>query len=357
MSPHVRPSSRAFVGRVTAALIVGASITAGSGFKPAPHRSLANSGVPGLSFRLSSSVRVFTGDAAPTQDNEVMRGRGVAANDHSHLEFLAYTPAPNGITTDDYLIGGDSGKTYIFHSGSQTFADANDTFGGPGVVALGRVMGGGGAGAGRGAGGRGPGGPGGGGGGAGRANRGGGGGGGGGGAAGGRGRGRGRGSVGQGFLSQIQLLDVNFKLEDLGAADSIEGRATHHYRVTADYRVVWGDEALPAHAVTELWTTNLPTKIPNPFEPLIVADQSTDGPLIEYALKLRSVRAQIEGTPIKVVTSTVLSGIHNIIGFQSFVGDDPTIDTLHIIQQTQITNIQAADVDPKQVMVPEANGE
>lgn len=358
MTVPVRTSSRGLAGRAAATLIVGACVTAAIGFKPAPKHTVSASGVPGLSFRLSSSVRVYTGETPTAQDNEVMRGRGVAANDHSHVEFLAFTPVPSGVTTDDYLIGGDSGKTYIFHSGSQTFADANDTFGGPGVVALGRVMGGNGRG-----GGRGPGGPGGdaagggagGAGRAGRANRGGGGGGGGG--FGGRGgRGRGRGSVGQGFLSQIQLLDVNFKLEDLGAADSIEGRATRHYRVTADYRIDWGDEALPAHAVTDLWTTDLPTKIPNPFEPLIVADQSTDGPLIEYALKLRSVRSQIQGTPIKVVTSTVLTGIHNIMGFQSFVGDDPTVDTLHIVQQTQITNIQAADVDPKQVMVPEANG-
>ena len=277
-----------------------------------------------------------------------MRGRGVAANDHSHIEFLAFTPAPSGVTTDDYLIGGDSGKTYIFHSGSQTFADANDTFGGPGVVTIGRVMGGGrGFGAG-GAGGapRGGGGPG-------RPGRGGGGAGG--GARGPRG-GRGRGGVGQGFLNQIQLLDVKFNLEELGA-DTLDGRVVKHYRVTTDYRVIWGDEAFPAHAVTELWSAALPTKIPNPFEPFIVADQSGDGPLIEYALKLRAIRSKIDGTPVKVVTTTTLTGIHGVVGFQGLVGGDPEVDTLHVVQQTQITNIQTADVDPKQVMVPEFSGE
>ena len=310
-------------------------------------------GVPGLSFRISSSVKVYPGDTPRGQDDEVMRGRGVAANDHSHIEFLAFTPTPSGVTTDDYLIGGDSGKTYIFHSGSQTFADANDTFGGPAVVALGRVMGGGrgfggGAGAPRG----GAGGGGGGGGGfPGRAGRGG----------GGAGRGvrgaRGaRGGLGQGFVSQIQLLDVKFNLEELGA-DTIEGRPAKHYRVTSDYRVVWGDEALPAHAVTEIWSVALPTKIPNPFEPLIVADQSTDGPLIEYALKLRAVRAKIDGTPVKVVTTTTLSGVRDIVGFQGLLAGDATADTLHVVQETQITNIQPADVDPKQVMVPDFSGE
>ncbi len=320
-------------------------------FRPLTHIA------PGLSFRVSSAVQVYPGDTPRGQDDEVMRGRGVAVNDRSRIEFLAYTPMPANVTSDDYLIGADSGKVFIYHSGSQTFAPANDVFGGPAVVAIGRVRGGG-AGGGRGGN---PGDPNGGG--AGRAGRGGRGGGGGGGGGnpggaprGGGGRGRGRGSVGQGFLSQINLLDVSFKVEKLGADSAIDGHPTQHYRITSDYRVVWADQAFPAHAVTELWTTTLPTRIPNPFEPLIVADQSTDGPLIEYALKLRAARSQVEGTPIKVVTTTALSNIRDIVGFQSFVADDPTVDKLTIVQQTQITNIQPADVDPKAVDVPDLSG-
>jgi hypothetical protein len=271
-----------------------------------------------------------------------MRGRGIAVNNHSRIEFLAFTPTPMDVTTDDYLIGADSGKTYILHTKSGNISPANDVFGGPAVVALGRVMGGanialrGGGPGGGGGGNRGP--------------RGGGGGGG--GFRGGRG-GRGRGSVGQGFLNQIQLLDVSFKVEKLGAGDAIDGKPTQHYRITSDYRVVWADQNFPAHAVTEIWTTPLATQVPNPFEPFIVADQSADGPLIEYALKLRAARAQIEGTPIKVVTTTTFSNIHDIIGFQSFVGDDASVNTLTVEQQTQITGIQPADVDPKLVTVPD----
>jgi hypothetical protein len=319
---------------------------------------------PGLSFRVSSQVRIYPGDTPRGQDDEVIRGRGIALNNRSRIEFLAYTPLPPNVTTDDYLVALDSGKVFLNHSGSQTFAPANDTFGGPAVVAMGRVLGGGrgGRGGAPGAAGGDANGGGGGGGGAGRAGgrggfggRGGGGGGGGGGGAPGRGRGRGRGSVGQGFLTQISLLDVSFKVEKLGADSAIEGRPTQHYRITADYRVVWSDQGFPAHAVTDVWTTPLPTLIPNPFEPLIVADQSTDGPLIEYALKLRAARSQIEGTPIKVVTTTTLGDIRDIIGFQSFVADDPTVDKLTIVQQTQITNIQNAEVDPKQLEVPDAS--
>ena len=308
----------------------------------APRRRSA----PGLAFRISSAVRVYPGDTPNAQDDEVMRGRGVAVNNRSRIEFLAFTPAPQGVTTDDYLIAVDSGKAFVQHTSTQRYTPASDQFGGPAVVALARVLGGrgaaeaGGGGAAGGGGGRG-----------GFGGRGGGG-------RGGRGgRGRGRGSLGSGFLNQLELLDVTFAIEKLGAGDPIEGRATQHVRVTSDYRVLWGDQSFPAHAVTELWTTALPTLIPNPFEPLIVADQSTDGPLIEYALKLRAVRAQIEGTPIKVVTTTTLSGIHDIVGFQSYVANDPTINVLTVVQQTQITGIVSADVDPKLVDVPATTGD
>lgn len=343
---HSKQLSRALRGALgTAAL--GALIVTGAAVRPAAHF------VPGLSFRISASTRIYPGDTPRGQDDEVMRGRGIAVNNHSRIEFLAFTPAPQGVTTDDFIIALDSGKAYVQHTASNRFTTASDLFGGPGVVALGRVMGGGRGGRGGGAGGDGGGGGGGPpGGGGGRGGRGGGGppGGGGGGARGGRGRGRG--GVGSGFVSQIELLNVDFKLEKLGAGDALDGRPTQHYRITTTYRILWGDQGIPASAVTEVWTTPLPTDIPNPFEPLIVADQSTDGPLIEYALKLRAVRSQLEGTPVKVITTTTFTGIHGIVGLQGIVGNDPTMDTLHIVQQTQIIGIQTADVDPKLLVVP-----
>jgi len=339
---------------LTALGLVGAGLVTppGRAHLPAAHFQ------PGVSFRISASTKIYPGDTPRGQDDEVMRGRGQAAGNHSRIEFLAYTPAPQGVTTDDFLIALDSGKVWVQHTNPERFTSANDTFGGPAVVTLGRVMGGGGRG--------GRGGPpgdaaggGGGGGGGGRGGFGGRGGGGGppggGGARGGRGRGRG--GLGAGFLSQLQLLEVNFKIEKLGAGDAIEGHPTQHYRIKSDYRVVWGDQPFPAHAVTEIWTTSLPTEIPNPFEPLIVADQSTDGPLIEYALKLRAIRAQLEGTPIKVVTTTTFSKVQEVLGLQSYLGNDPTVTTLTVMQQTQITNIQPAEVDPKIFLVNEEGGE
>jgi hypothetical protein len=312
--------------------------------------------VPGVSFRVSASTRIYAGDTPRGQNDEVMRGRGVAAGNHSRIEFLAYTPAPQGITTDDFLISVDSGKVFVQHTNPARYTPADDMLGGPGVVALSRIMGGGGRGGFPGGGpGGGGGGPPGGGGAGGRGNRGGGGPpGGGGGGRGGR-AGRGRGGIGSGLLSQLELLDVKFNIEKLGAGDPVDSRPTQHYRITTDYRILWGDQGFPAHAVTEIWTTPLPTAIPNPFEPLVVAEQSTDGPLIEYALKLRAIRAQIEGTPIKVVTTTTFTEIGDIVGFQSYVGNDPTNKNpkLTVVQQTEITNITQADVDPKLFVIPE----
>jgi hypothetical protein len=323
-----------------------ANFVPGRAHAPTVHRQA------GLSFRISSSTKIYPGDTPRGQDDEVMRGRGLAAGNHTRIEFLAFTPAPQGVTTDDFLIALDSGKVWVQHATGTRFTSANDTFGGPAVVTLGRVMGGG-----RGGRGGAPADAAGGGGGAA-------GGGGGRGGFGGRGGGGGppggggaRGARGAGFLSQLQLLEVNFKLEKLGAGDALDGHQTQHYRITTDYRVIWGDQPFPAHAVTEIWTTSLPTDIPNPFEPLIVADQSTDGPLIEYALKLRAIRAQLEGTPIKVVTTTTFSDIQDVVGLRSFIGNDPLITTLTVVQQTQITNIQPAEVDPKIFLVNEEGGE
>jgi hypothetical protein len=314
---------------------------------------------PGVSFRISASTKVYAGDTPGAQDDEVMRGRGVAVNGRARIEFLTFTPAPSGLTTDDFLVAADSGHSFVLHSATQRFTPADNEFGGPAVIALGRVLGGGrggaggaggpegaAAGAGGGRGGRGgpPGGA--------RGNRGGGR-----GAPGGRGgRGR-RGGVGSGFLDQIDLIDVTFKLEKLGAGDPADGKPTQHVRITTDYRILWGDQSLPAHAVTELWTIATSTPIPNPFEPLVVADQSTDGPLIEYALKLRAVRAQLEGTPIRATTTTTIGGVRDVPGLAPLLGNDETADHITVVQSTEIRGIAPADVDPRLTMVTDPGGD
>jgi hypothetical protein len=62
-----------------------------------------------------------------------------------------------------------------------------------------------------------------------------------------------------------------------------------------------------------------------------------------------------QGTPIKVTTTTTFSGIREIAGFQSYVANDPTMDKVTVIQQTQLTSIQPADVDAKLLVVPDSS--
>ena len=64
------------------------------------------------------------------------------------------------------------------------------------------------------------------------------------------------------------------------------------------------------------------------------------------------MRAQLEGHAGQGDYDDDVERIHGIVGLQSFVGNDPTIDTLNIVQQTQIIGIQPADVDPALLVVP-----
>ena len=56
------------------------------------------------------------------------------------------------------------------------------------------------------------------------------------------------------------------------------------------------------------------------------------------------------------MTTTTFSGVREVVGFQGYVGNDPTIDKVTVVQQTQITAIQPTDVDPKLLIVPDSVG-
>ncbi|MGH7617181.1 MAG: hypothetical protein ACREPM_08145, partial [Gemmatimonadaceae bacterium] len=115
---------RTLVGVAAIAGLAG-SIAAVSPIKP---EKLVKRFAPGVSFRVSSTLRIYPGDTPSGQDDEVMRGRGVAAGGHSRIELLAFTPMPQGITTDDFVIGADSGKVFVLHSSDQHYTSSNDTF-------------------------------------------------------------------------------------------------------------------------------------------------------------------------------------------------------------------------------------
>ena len=317
----------------------------------APARSAP---VPGLSFRLNASVRVGAGETAPDQASFVVRGRGVAANNMAHIELLTISPQPDNYTLDDYIVARDSNRAFLIHPSKKSYSDVSETYAGPALAVVSASAGGG-----RGAGGRGAGRPGGGGPpGGGFGGRGGAGGGrGGGNAAGGNRAGggrRGRGTSIAGWYGDLQMRNVSLKLDTLGAGEAIEGRATQHYKFTADYDNEWGGQQIHTHAVSEVWTTNLTTNIPNPFDPTSSGPPATEGPHLEYTLRLMIAKRKMDGTPIKVVTTTTVSGLDQVDGVPGLpTGGDPPVKMATIVQTTEITNIKEAQVDDAQLVIPD----
>src|SRR5262245_38310947 len=62
-------------------VLIGVAVLAGLGGSIAA--VVPTPPVPGLSFRISSSLRIYPGDVPRGQDDQVMRGRGVAAGGRS----------------------------------------------------------------------------------------------------------------------------------------------------------------------------------------------------------------------------------------------------------------------------------
>ena len=225
--------------------LAAANFVPGRAHAPAAHR------MPGLSFRVSASTKIYPGDTPRGQDDEVMRGRGVAAKTTRASSSSRYTPAPQGVTTDDFLIALDSGKVVraahqqpALHVGQRHVrrtgrrrarprawaaavavgrgapAERRAVAAAPAAVAAAaaaavdaaaaadrRAV-----------------------------------------AAPGRARtwrARTRRCRRSGFLSQLELLDVNFKIEKLGAGDAIDGRPTQHYRITTRLSRGLGRPGLP----------------------------------------------------------------------------------------------------------------
>ena len=156
---------------------------------------------------------------------------------------------------------------------------------------------------------------------------------------------------------------MTFNIEKLGPGEAMDGRETKQYRITADYKIAWTDQIVDAHAVTEMWTTTLPIAIANPFEPLPVYEPEPDGPMIEYAAKLARIRSQVEGVPIKVITTTTVTGLQNVAGRGGGGGsggsetEDPQPrGVVKVVQTTAITGIKESDVDEKLMTAADPKG-
>ncbi len=287
-----------------------------------------------MSSRLPSMFAALTGDAG----GPLVMARVTAIGKRARFDFQALQPAPPEFSLDDYMLILDSAHTVIVSPDRQAYSDAANLLASAGnLTAMGggnRMMGMGGD---PGAGGD-------------RQRGGGGGGGGGGGDVGGGGRagrvraGNGGGGAGNGGPD---LSNSTADLERLGV-DTVDGRSTQHYRLTVNLQVGQG---FGTHMVIETWTANLPYPIVNPFDVGMLpgmtmptgrqgAAAPAPGSMEEFVAKVEALRKQIQGTPVKTISTLSLGAVGG------------NTSALEFVQTTMITDIKEVDVEDRKLQIP-----
>jgi hypothetical protein len=89
--------------------------------------------------------------------------------------------------------------------------------------------------------------------------------------------------------------------------DTIDGYVTKHYRIISEFSITPLATPLTRRLVTEIWTADLPFKVLNPWD-LTATEQNLQANLRELHIRQLAVRRQIEGTPIKIVTTMPMGG-------------------------------------------------
>jgi hypothetical protein len=143
-------------------------------------------------------------------------------------------------------------------------------------------------------------------------------------------------SVMQGAVAMPAVTNVIVRLEKLGAGDRIEGRPTERYRLTSQYTTQVGGQAENITNEFDISTTRLPASINTPFSGVLPKIMSTGGTAELYA-KMSEAQKQIRGTPIRVATTTGLSG--------------PM--PMSVKQWMWISDIKPSDVDEKALQIPD----
>jgi hypothetical protein len=186
--------------------------------------------VPGVTYRLRMTTRLpdFLGrGGGGGAGGPLILARVTSVGDKARFEFQAVEPMRPGINLNDYVLLADSGKFITVSPDSQTYREGSVVLvGGGGIGSLASSMGG----------------------------RGGGGG-------GGRGRGNADAAAGSGILEGYQVRDVRIDVKDLGAGEQIDGRATQHYMVNAEYTVLINGQPSPLKMLFEVISRSPTTTI------------------------------------------------------------------------------------------------
>jgi hypothetical protein len=139
------------------------------------------------------------------------------------------------------------------------------------------------------------------------------------------------------LLAQASFTNVNVTTEKLGAGEAMYGYPTQKYRVTTTYVLSIMGQSLNTMTTADMWVAQLPNSVSTAFDGAIPKSMS-EGPMKElYDKTMESRKSLGNGTALKTVTSSQISGPMQV-----------TTSTT-----TEIVDLKTADVDPAVFKLPE----
>jgi hypothetical protein len=245
-------------------------------------------------IRMSSKLPAIMSQMGANGDagGPLILARVKAAGGRARFEIQAFQPAPQDLSLDDYILMLDSAHAYFINPGEKTYSDGSALLSnGGGLGMLGAL-------------------------------------------AGGR-----RGGANGGGPPPVDISGIVTDLEQLDG-DTLEGRTVKHYRIAAEMNVgIMNQQPAPMRIIIEMWTADIPQKIINPFD--MGTSVSANDPAAKLTTKLVALRKQIEGTPVKTIVTTTISGLMN-----------GALPSFEFVQTTAITEIKDADIDDKELQLP-----
>jgi hypothetical protein len=137
-------------------------------------------------------------------------------------------------------------------------------------------------------------------------------------------------------LAQATVTNVNVTTEKLGAGETMQGYATEKVRMTVTYSLGIMGQTMNTMTTTEMWVAKLPVNVSTPFDGSLPKELS-EGPLKELGEKSMAARKSLNGTPLKTVATSSITGPMSIT----------TVTTMEFL------DLKATDVDPALLKVPE----
>ena len=142
---------------------------------------------------------------------------------------------------------------------------------------------------------------------------------------------------------QITLKNVVVKLDTLGPGETVEGRATQHYRLTASYEMTMammaGGPPIATTQTSDFWIAAIADVPTTPFSRTIPPSARVTGPMAELVDKLGAALAGLPrgGVAVRQIASSriTMSGMT--------AGTDNT---------TEMSGFKQADVDPDRLTLP-----